>query len=255
MSIISDLLAHLPSGKVHEVRIGLLWTAVVAQVEGGLRCGLASTLSFAHEHEAEPLVPQAGTLQDMEAHALAQWALSEKPILASVGMAAINALLPPLPHLWFEANAEDLIAALGAGRRVVLVGHFPFVERLRGRVGELLVLEQTPRPGDLAAELAPQVVPTAEVLVITAMTLANHTLEGLLALRSPGARVLLLGPSTPLSPRLFAHGVDVLCGAAVTDIEAVLRAISQGANFRQVHRAGVRLVNLSNPSLDLSTLA
>jgi hypothetical protein len=38
--------------------------------------------------------------------------------------------------------------------------------------------------------------------------------------------------------------VDVISGAVVTDIQPVLRLVSQGGNFRQVHRGGVRLVNL-----------
>jgi uncharacterized protein (DUF4213/DUF364 family) len=56
--------------------------------------------------------------------------------------------------------------------------------------------------------------------------------------------VLLLGPTTPLSPVLFDHGVHILSGAVVTDVEGVLRTVGQGGNFRQVHRAGVRLVTM-----------
>jgi uncharacterized protein (DUF4213/DUF364 family) len=81
------------------------------------------------------------------------------------------------------------------------------------------------------------------------MTLENHTLEGLLSLCPQEAFVLVLGPSTPLSPLLFDYGVDVVSGAVVTAIDPVLRHVSQGANFRQVHRAGVRLVNIYRPGL------
>ncbi len=55
---------------------------------------------------------------------------------------------------------------------------------------------------------------------------------------------MLLGPSTPLSPLLFDYGIRLLSGALVEEIEPVLAAVSQGANFRQVHHAGVRLVTL-----------
>ena len=65
-----------------------------------------------------------------------------------------------------------------------------------------------------------------------------------MALRRPEALVLVLGPSTPLSPALFDYGVHLLSGAVVQDVEAVLRAVSQGANFRQVRRLGVRLVTM-----------
>ncbi len=77
------------------------------------------------------------------------------------------------------------------------------------------------------------------------MTLLNHTFDGLLALRRPDAPVMLLGPSTPLAPLLFDRGVDLLSGSVVEDIDAVLRGVSQGANFRQLHRLGVRLVTMT----------
>jgi uncharacterized protein (DUF4213/DUF364 family) len=124
------------------------------------------------------------------------------------------------------------------------VGHFPFVDRLRPRVGALQVLEMAPGPGDLPATAAPEVIPAADVVAITSMTFHNHTLEGLLALCAPGADVILLGPSTPLSPILYEYGVRALSGSVVTAIEPVLRLVSQGGNFRQVHKAGVRLVNM-----------
>jgi hypothetical protein len=130
-----------------------------------------------------------------------------------------------------------------------MVGHFPFVPRLRSRVGELRVLDQQPQAGDLPAEAANDVLPEAQVVVITGMTIVNHTLEGLLKLCSPEAFVIVMGPSTPLSPLLFDFGVSIISGSVVTEIEPVLRTISQAGDFRQVHRAGVRLVNMFNPKL------
>ena len=79
------------------------------------------------------------------------------------------------------------------------------------------------------------------------MTLLNHTFDGLLKLCAPDALVILLGPTVPLDPILFERGVDILCGSIVTDIEAVLSAVQQGANFRQIHRMGVRLVSVRRP--------
>ncbi len=247
MPVLIDLLTGLPDGEVLEVRIGLHWTAVVAQVGGATHCGLASTLSPAHTHSDGhgPDIPQAGQLELSSGRDLAELALSPQPVQASVGVAALNALLPRFPAQWHEENAEDVLARQGAGKRVALVGHFPFVARLRPQVGELLVLEQDPGPGDLPAGRAVDVLPQAEVVAITGMTLVNHTLDNLLALCAPQAFVMILGPSTPLSPRLFDYGVNLISGAVVTAIDPVLRILSQGGNFRQLHRAGVRLVNMS----------
>jgi hypothetical protein len=245
MKLLNDLLAILPEGNVLQVCIGLHWTAVVVEVGGKVRCGLASTLRENDEHHGEPDVPQAGQLTTMSGMHLASLVQSERPTLVSVGMAAINALLPRRPETWVEMNAEEVIASEGADKQVVLVGHFPFIPRLRGRVGKLIVLENNPKPGDLPASTAQEVIPSAEVVAITGMTLLNHTLEGLLHLCDPSATVILLGPSTPLSPVLFEYGVDWLSGAVVEDIDTVVRAVGQGGNFRQIHRAGTRLVNMN----------
>lgn len=246
MKMLAELLDTLPDGPVLEVRIGLHWTAVIVETGGVQRCGLASTWGSGGHHRDGPDVPQAGQLTNYSGLELAGLALLDQPTLASVGVAALNALLPRHPELWVETNAEEELAARGAGKRVVLVGHFPFVARLRERVGELVVLEQDPGPGDLPAVAASDYIPLAQVVAITGMTLVNHTLEGLLALCPPDAYVLVLGPSTPLSPALFNHGIDLLSGAVVTAVEPVLRILSQGGNFRQMHRAGVRLVSMRN---------
>lgn len=246
-SLKSELIAALPDGITKHVCMGLHWTAVVQEVDGALRCGLASTLEGEHTH-GEPDVPQAGDLEAYSGLELATLLGSPRPTLVSVGMAAVNALLPRHPDTWVDLNAEEVIAMHGEGHSVALVGHFPFVDRLRARVGKLTVLELFPRSGDLPVSAAPEVFPDAAVIAITGMTLLNHTFEGLMNLCPPGALVMLLGPSVPLSPVLFRYGVDILSGSVVTSIDAVLAVIRQGGNFRQVHRAGVRLVTIMNPN-------
>jgi len=247
VGLIGDLLADLPSGDVVEVRIGLRWTAVVAEVEGERRCGLSSTLGELYEHSGKSHVPQAGQLEMFPGRELAAFAYErDSPVLASIGVAALNALLPsPEPKTWCEGNAEHILAEHGARKRVVVVGHFPFISRLSEHVAELIVVERRPREGEFPAEIASQVLPQAEVVAITGMALVNHTLEDLLKLCSPQATVMVLGPSTPFSHVLFNYGVDLLSGSVVTEIEPVLKTLTQGANFPQIHRAGVRLVTLS----------
>jgi hypothetical protein len=44
---------------------------------------------------------------------------------------------------------------------------------------------------------------------------------------------------------LFEHGVDVLSGSLVDDIDGVMRLVGQGATFQQIHRRGVRLVTMA----------
>ena len=178
---LDDLLSNLLEGNITKVLIGLHWTAVVAEAKGQQRCGLASTLSNSHHRHGSPDVPQAGQLEDLPGSTLAMLAKSDQPILASVGVAAINALLPHHPETWIDLNAEQVLAKHGFGKKVALIGHFPFVSRLRSRVGELLVLEQNPKPGDLPAGSAAEILPQTDVVAITGTTLINHTLDELLA--------------------------------------------------------------------------
>jgi hypothetical protein len=100
------------------------------------------------------------------------------------------------------------------------------------------VLELRPGPGDLPASRASEVLPQADVVALTGTALINHTLDKLVSLCRPDAFVLLLGPSTPLTPMLFEAGVDAISGTRVHDPELVLRSVAQGATFRQIKRAG-----------------
>ena len=245
MDLLHDVLDSLPDGEAVHICIGPHWTAVVIEVEGQGHCGLASTLSGSHVHGVAD-VPQAGHLEDLPGRELAALILSEQPTLVSVGAAAVNALLPRKPDTWREINAEEAIAEHGRGKTVALIGHFPFTNRLRPRVGKLHVLELDPRPGDLPVSAASEILPRADVVAITSMTLMNRSLDGLLKLCDPQALIILLGPTTPLSPILFDYGIDLLCGSVVTDIQPVLRTVRQAGNFRQVHKAGVRLVSVAN---------
>jgi hypothetical protein len=152
--------------------------------------------------------------------------------------------LPIEESWWVDLNAEEVIAEHGQGRKVALIGHFPFIPRLQEQVGELWVIEKDPRGDDLPAGVANELLPQADVIAITGTTLINHTFDELMAIRNPEALVLVLGPSTPLSPLMFDHGVHLLSGAVVEEIDSVLRAAGQGANFRQLHHQGVRLVTM-----------
>lgn len=246
------ILETLLEGPVVDVRVGLHWTAVVVDVEGDRRCGLASTLTRPRHHGPGPAVPRAGELQSLSGRQLAEFAVAQEPELCSLGVAAVNALLPREPQSWHEGNAEDVLARIGRKRRTVLIGHFPFVPRLRQKLEHLDVIEQSPREDDLPESAAPELLPKAEVVAITGTAFVNHTLDDLLALCSPEATVMILGPSSPLSRVFIESSVHFVSGSVVTDVDPVLRVISQGGNFRQVHQAGVRLVTLARTGFEES---
>jgi uncharacterized protein (DUF4213/DUF364 family) len=149
-------------------------------------------------------------------------------------MAALNALLDVDEARCEELNALKIILERGAGRHIAIVGHFPFVDRVRAKAEKCWVLELEPRPGDEPAERAAEILPSADVVAMTGTSLINHTFEGLIEHCHPDAYVVLLGASAPLTPLLFEHGVDAVAGTLVIDAEAAARAVSQGAAFPQI---------------------
>jgi uncharacterized protein (DUF4213/DUF364 family) len=247
VSIIDTLLNSLQAdAPVRQVLVGAFWTAVV--LEGApLRCGLASTLR-PETHERGPSVCQPGRLCEHSGRELAEWLRSPRILEASIGMAAFNALLTVDEAACTDRNAADVILQRGAGRRVAIVGHFPFVERVRQAAEVCWVLEMRPRPGDLSTAYADEVLPQADVVAITGTSLLNHAFDDLTALCRPEAFVVLLGASAPLSPILLGRGVgdkrgvDAVSGTRVVDVAAVLRAVGEGATFRQI--PGKRLLTM-----------
>jgi uncharacterized protein (DUF4213/DUF364 family) len=244
LEIFNKLISSLPESRIESVNIGLFWTAVVVEFHGVRRCGLAATLSNGEfEHARLPAVEDTGRLERRSALELTKLVFSNSYTEVGVGLATINALLPPIQNP-LDLPAEDYIARQGANSQVALIGHFPFVSRLKDQVKKLWVLELNPQDDDLPASAAPEIIPQADILAITATTLINHTFEEIFNLRKPGAKVMLLGPSTPLSPVLFQYGVDVLSGSIVEDPDTVLPLVRQGATFRQIRGHGVRLVTV-----------
>ncbi len=150
---------------------------------------------------------------------------------ASLGLATVNALLFP-PKDAVPAKAQDLILRHGRGKRVAVAGHFPFVERMGPSFLEFSVLEKNPRPGDMDLSRAPEVFGRADLAALTAQTVANGDLAGILSLLPAAATVMLIGPSAPFAPSLFAAGVDVIAGCQAEDPEAVLSGVAAGAPFK-----------------------
>lgn len=243
-AIYAALLDELPADlRIARALVGQGWTLVESEA-GGM--GLAMT----HRDEVQPATlpfPVSGQPLRSVAAALRSWNVRE----AAVGLAALNAwvndsrrleerlgreLRPPHGESVFSVMREEI-----AGRRVAVIGHFPGIERLREDC-RLTVLERLPQPGDLPDFAAEYVLPGQEYVFITGVTLINKTLPRLLALSS-GARVVLVGPSVPLTPRWFELGVSVLAGSVVLDGPRLWQATAEGSG-RQIWGEGAITVQL-----------
>jgi uncharacterized protein len=245
MKILDELIASIPNDvPVRSVLIGAHWTVVCSR-----HCGMATSLMSSHPY-GHAQVRDAGHLHEKSVRELAQLAYSDELLEASVGFAAIYSMLEVDESAAKEMNASETLISLGQGKSVALVGHFPFIPQLREKVGQLWVIEKNPAEDEYPAEAAPDLIPQADVVALTGSALVNHTLDGLLELCRPGAHVMVLGPSTPLSPVLFRHGATIISGTKIVDEAAVMRTVGQGASFRQV--SGVKLLTLWAPPSNLS---
>lgn len=230
MSIYDELIQAMTPGLVaEEVVIGPFITAVRA----GGNCGLSTTLrpkGFAHD---APAVKEPGDYAGRPLSALARLVFSEEIMEASLGMAAINAGLPKTGLSLTEKNGVEVLRERASDLNLVMVGHFSFAHELSPKTQSTVILENDPRDGDLPASAAERVIPSADVVAITGSAFSNHTIERLLELARK-KWVMVLGPTSPLSPSLFNYGVAAVAGVLVADVPLTLRQAQEGAIFKQL---------------------
>jgi uncharacterized protein len=177
---------------------------------------------------------------------LMQDALSENGLRRAVGIAALNALCElcwqrrPTPGMELLPGVDAFDATgLQDGDRIVLVGAFiPFLKELKRRRLPYLVLERNPaalKPEEMPfyrpAEAAAEIVPAADVLLVTGSTLLNDTLEDLLAMARPETRVTVVGPTIGMLPDAFvARGADILGSVRITRPVDFLDLLAEGGS-------------------------
>lgn len=195
--------------------------------------------------------PVADLLRDL------QQPLSLRRTLA---LAVLNALAETLlqrdgpPAGWQISEGDSFSAVrIAATDKVLLVGAFgPYIRALRKAGQDFRVLEQDPatlRSDEMAyyvpAVQAGDVLPWADVLIVTGTTLLNGSLGGLLDARRPGGEVALVGPSVPLlAEPLAERGVTLLGGVRVGDAPGTLDLLAEGASGYHLFERTVSRVNL-----------
>lgn len=228
------LIANVPAVASGRVVVGFNWTAV----EGPAGIGLAATPGRA---DGAATTPDTGSYGGRPLDRLARLAGSDNPYERAIGIAAANAHWNvPRPGL----TEGDGLGAVGRTGRTVVVGRFP---GLQAKLPGAVVLERRPGPEDLPAERAPEVIPGCARLVVTASTLVNGSIDGLLALVGDETEVTLVGPGTPLCPALSALRIRRLAGFVADDREGCLKAVMEGAGARAFRRFGRAVVMQLEP--------
>jgi uncharacterized protein len=246
---IEDILAsELDRIRIERAVIGLFFTGV--KLNTGVAAACATPLRSIPEAVCCPssamAMPFPGKLQGRAVRELLKETKAKSGIRRAVSVATMNALAdmcwdrrtPPDLELHTGVDAYDA-ADIRPDDQVVVVGAFvPLLKSLKRTQRSFTVLEMDPatlKPDELQyfcpAEHAASVLPSADVVLITGTTLVNDTLEHLLGLCRPAARVVLVGPTVGLLPDAFVRrGVDVLGGIRVTKPDAFLDVLAEGGS-------------------------
>ncbi len=249
-SLYERLLAQVPvDEKVRACIVGSAWTLVEAS-------GVGMAMSFHDDTwQSCPTSPISGRPLAEVAAYLTSWNLTE----ASLGLAALNAHYNERARVegWLgrrigEGEDSPVFRSLEdelAGKKVGVIGHFPGLERLAARC-QLTVFERRPQPGDLPDYAEDYLLPHMDWVLITGTSLTNKTLPHLLDV-TRAARVVLVGPSVPLTPLWFELGVDMLAGSVVTNRARLWPVVEEGSCF-EVFRNGATRIQVAAGDLPSS---
>ena len=220
------LLNGVPHGIVKRVIVGINWT----MVEGNHGCGLAQTPQR-NSPGCQPITA-AGQLDGMDLRHLANLIKNPNPINVAIGMAAINASYNRY-DLNAKSNENGLDAFGTVDQSVTVVGRFPGLER---RYSLLKVIEKDPRRGEYPETKAKEILESSRYAIITASTFVNGTAENMLSYADKCVTAII-GPGTPLCPKLFELGVSVLSGLIIDKPSEAFQIIAEGGAVKELKNA------------------
>ena len=224
--------------KVRQAVLGLGYIAVsIDDGRVGASANITHTASATHTCT---VFRQAGTLAG--APVADVLALSGQPGLLprALALAAINALASGDGY----GHQGDIFECLQIkdGENVAMVGFIePVVAMLAGRGCSLSVFEKRDLniPYLRPAHAMPATFREADVVILTATSLINGTLEDLLALETPARCTVLMGPSTPMAADFFAGtGITHLAGARIVDGPKALGIVMEGGGTQVLYKRG-----------------
>ncbi|MCT8336499.1 hypothetical protein FKB36_03060 [Methanoculleus sp. Afa-1] len=126
------------------------------------------------------------------------------------------------------------------GKKVCVVGHFPFLEKLIAPVSDLSIIEWDPEEGDYPYSACEYLLPESDYVFLTCGALGDKSMPRLLELSENAESVTIVGPGTPLSSVFFDYGVSDLSGFIATDA-ALAKRIIRGAENQRIFGAGMKV--------------
>ncbi|MDO4555799.1 MAG: DUF364 domain-containing protein [Lachnospiraceae bacterium] len=191
-------------------------------------------------------MPLSGRLKNRPVEKYLEDVFSDNSLKRTLGIATLNALSM---YIWGEEPAKEYETIWGADafdeldvskyeKTVVIGALVPMLKRLIRENRDFKVLEQDARTlkGEelnhfVPSERMAEIVPQGDLLVITGVTILNHTLPDILACAKEGAEILITGPTASMLPdAFFKRGVTMLGGIQVTKPDELLDIIAEGGS-------------------------
>lgn len=128
-----------------------------------------------------------------------------------------------------------------AGKTVAVIGHHPGAPSALDSASDFHMLE-IPEGLDELPPAAEFIVPRCEMVFISGSSFINGSAPRLIELAAE-SYCAVIGPSAPLAPALFDHGVDLVAGLVADDADGMDRALVEAAyptifaHGHRVHRS------------------
>jgi uncharacterized protein (DUF4213/DUF364 family) len=255
--IVNDILNLLPKGvpdlkkiTADKVILGLGYSGV--KLSTG-HIGVCFTFQTEMLPSCCQIYKKAGRLSGSPAIEMMNMARSWDLSKSVVGIATLNAL----SSIYIENNSGAYVIskgnildhmALEKSDTVVFVGRIsPLIKRIEGKVEKIFVLERDLRrreSGVLPDTASEEVLPRANVAIITGTTLVNGTIDRLIELSRGAREIAVVGASASILPDpLFLRGVTSVSGIKVLDPDKLLQIVAEGGGTQQL-KAAAEFVNI-----------
>ena len=162
--------------------------------------------------------------------------------IKTVQLAAMNAISAELMAESQYKIIENLdpieLIDLQSGKQICLIGAFlSYMKKISASNSKLSILELNKNavPDEylqylVADQLVEKAITQSDIVIITGASLANDTIDELLAKIPKDKQVVLVGPTSSLLPDvLFQHGVNIIGGTRILDAKMALQLIAEGA--------------------------
>ncbi|MBN2694621.1 hypothetical protein JXR93_08160 [bacterium] len=220
-AIFETLLKEIKNREIKRVKASQHMIAIESE-----RVGLASNLGDSNDI--------SDYIGKRDIFSFAEMIFSDNLLERSLAIAAINSALPEIQNREITAeNGYNLLERYGVDKTVGVIGHFPFVKKLKPLVKNLYVFELEPQEGDISADQFSKYIGEIDILGLTATTLINNTYEGIYNQFHKNLKTIMIGPSTPMSDIMFSFGIDVLSGSIVDNGDLFFSEMERNLHFRE----------------------